>query len=373
MKIFTKLICLLVVLSIVICFAGCEDSRNSNPTIESTQTEPSTGGDFLSPPTYSVSIDHNALPFTLAEKITPAELALYKNIVKTYLNFGNAVKFDETVKYGVVLKLIEAYFPVIYCDTDGAVVNIENNTIGWTYTVKTKAEHDKAVNDFTKKAEAFLTGLRYDDSDTEVAMVVYERLYKNLEFKEILPTEEDTEEPEEPTEENTEEDTEETTEPEPEPEPVLPNSPFSPLYHKKGDGEMLTKAYCYLLTQLGIDSIDLYCDYLGELGPTKFHFMAVKLENKWYYSDPAEGVKNDSFTRFAFDQTVLDGFGFSAPVNTIFSSFTEETLDTIIICDSNRFYDLTSGANKVELDTMNNTLLFETDIGEKWNFTRLHG
>ncbi len=362
MRSFKKLACILLAATLIIsCLSGCEENRNTDPTIDAPITHPSTGGDFLQSPTYSVAIDHTALPFTLSERIGEKELALYKKAVKTYLDFGSSVEFEAGVKYGAVIKLIEAYFPVIYCDTAGVTVNVENNTIGWTFSSETKAQHDKAVADFTAKAEGFLTDLRYDDSDTEIAMVIYERLYNNIEYNEAGTAPAETEKPAE------------GADGEAEPETVLPNSPFSPLFHKKGDSEMLSKAYCYLLTQAGIDALDLYCDFEAELGPSKFFFMALKLEGKWYYSDPAEGVRYDSFTRFAFSDSVLSGFGMSAPANLLYSAFSKEPLSGVIVCDSERFFDLTGGANKVELNTAKDSMLFETDIGTKWNFTRLHG
>ncbi|MBQ9769146.1 MAG: hypothetical protein IJW27_02970 [Clostridia bacterium] len=363
MNIFFKILAAaMALLMLTACLSGCEDKRNTNPTIDAPDTEPSTGGDFIKPPVYTVAIDHEALPISLKAQIGKAELDLYKKIVKTYLDFGNSVPFEAGVKYGAVIKLIEAYFPVIYSDTDGAKVNVENNTVGWTYKVETKADHDKAVKAFTDKATEYLTGLRFDDSDTEVAMVIYEKLYKTIEYDELtLPAEE----PEKPAEgENAEEK---------EPEPVYPKSLYTPIVHKKGNAEMLSKAYCYLLTQAGIDALDLLCTFEGETGPQNFDFLAVKLEDKWYYSDPAEGVRYDSFTRFAFSDTELSGMGLTAPANALWKAFSAVGLETVIVCDSNRFFDLTSGANKVELNTAKDSMLFEPYIGTKWNFTRLHG
>ncbi len=345
------------------CLSGCEDKRNTDPTIDAPDAGPSTGGDFIKPPVYTVAIDHEALPISLKAQIGKAELDLYKKIVKTYLDFGNSVPFEAGVKYGAVIKLIEAYFPVIYSDTDGAKVNVENNTVGWTYKVETKADHDKAVKAFTDKATEYLTGLRFDDSDTEVAMVIYEKLYKTIEYDELTSPAEEPEKPADAEEEETEK----------EPEPVYPKSLYTPIVHKKGNAEMLSKAYCYLLTQAGIDALDLLCTFEGETGPQNFDFLAVKLEDKWYYSDPAEGVRYDSFTRFAFSDTELSGMGLKSPANALWKAFSEVGLETVIICDSNRFFDLTSGANKVELNTAKDSMLFETDIGTKWNFTRLHG
>ena len=97
------------------------------------------------------------------------------------------------------------------------------------------------------------------------------------------------------------------------------------------------------------------------------------LEDKWYYSDPADGVRYDSFTRFAFSNTELIGMGLTVPTNALWKAFSKVQLETLIVCDSDRFFDLTSGANKVELNTAKDSMLFETDIGTKWNFTRLHG
>ena len=334
---------------ITACLSGCGDKRNTDPTIDAPDAEPSTGGDFIKPPVYTVAIDHEALPITLKAQIGKAELDLYKKIVKAYLDFGNSVPFESGVKYGAVIKIIEAYFPVIYSDTDGAKVNVENNTVGWTYKVETKADHDKAVKAFTDKATEYLTGLRFDDSDTEVAMVIYEKLYKTIEYDELTPP---AKKPE---------------------KPVYPKSLYTPIVHKKGNAEMLSKAYCYLLTQAGIDALDLRCTFDGETGPQNFDFLAVKLEDKWYYSDPAEGVRYDSFTRFAFSDTELSGMGLKSPTNALFKAFSGKETGTVIVCDSNRFFDLTSGANKVELNTAKDSMLFETDIGTKWNFTRLHG
>ncbi len=360
----------MALIMITACLSGCDDERNANPTIDAPEAQPSTGGDYIKSPVYTVAVDHEALPISLKAQIGEAELALYKKIVKTYLNFGNTVPFEAEVKYGAVIKLIEAYFPVIYSDTDGALVNVENNTIGWTYKVKTKADHDKAVKAFTDKVTEYLTGLRFDDSDTEVAMVIYEKLYKTVEYDEFTSP---AEKPEENPEEEPTEGEEEPEEEEKEPEPVYPNSLYTPLIHKKGNANMLSKAYCYLLTQAGIDAIDLLSTYEGESGQLNFEFSAVKLEDKWYYSDPADGVRYDSFTRFAFSNTELIGMGLTVPTNALWKAFSKVQLETLIVCDSDRFFDLTSGANKVELNTAKDSMLFETDIGTKWNFTRLHG
>ena len=362
MKLLFKILAASMALTLLIaCLSGCEDKRNTNPTIDAPVTEPSTGGDFIQSPVYTVAIDHEALPISLKAQIGKAELDLYKQIVKTYLDFGNTVKFEKGVKYGAVIKLLEVYFPVIHSDTDGALVNVENNTIGWTYKSETKADHDKAIKAFTDKATEYLTGLRFDDSDTEIAMVIYEKLYKTVEFDEFTPPEEEAEKPSE------EEDEEK------EPEPVYPKSLYTPIVHKKGNADMLSKAYCFLLTQAGIDAIDLVSTFEGESGTQNFEFLAVKLEDKWYYSDPAEGVRYDSFTRFAFSDTELSGMGLTVPTNALWKAFSKVQLETLIVCDSDRFFDLTSGANTVELNTAKDSMLFETDIGTKWNFTRLHG
>ena len=65
--------------------------------------------------------------------------------------------------------------------------------------------------------------------------------------------------------------------------------------------------------------------------------------------------------------------GLTVPTNALWKAFSKVQLETLIVCDSDRFFDLTSGANKVELNTAKDSMLFETDIGTKWNFTRLHG
>ena len=343
-KIFALLVAGILIIS---CFSGCDERSHTNPTIDAPSAPQSTGGDFLNSPVYTPELDHQRLPDTIASVLPEKELELYKKVVKTYLDFGNAVEFDPEVKYGAVIKLIEAYCPVIYSDTEGVSVNVENNTIGWTYTSKTKEEHDAAVKAFTEKAKGFLFELRFDDGEAEKAMVLYERLYKNVAYFE----------PENGDEE----------------EEVLYNSAYSPIVKKKGDAEMLSKAYCYLLNQAGISALDAKSQLKNGDSSEYLMLTALKLDDEWFYADAAEGVSYKNFTRFGFSNAILNNLNSKTPENTLFSSFSEKKLSKVIKCSSDRFFDLSGGANNVVLDTKNDSMIYTDDVGTKWNFTRLKG
>ena len=88
LAVFTALI------MITSCLSGCEDKRNTDPTIDAPDAGPSTGGDFIKPPVYTVAIDHEALPISLKAQIGKAELALMKPHA-IIVNMGRGGIVDE--------------------------------------------------------------------------------------------------------------------------------------------------------------------------------------------------------------------------------------------------------------------------------------
>ena len=109
----------------------------------------------------------------------------YLEFVDAFLNYKTSIKCPNKNYADYLFSILDYQFPVFFADGEydfSKVYNRENKTMNWSYTSKSKEEHNKLIKDFEKEANKFLEGVNEKQSDSKKAQTIYHNLSKVISY-----------------------------------------------------------------------------------------------------------------------------------------------------------------------------------------------
>lgn len=112
-------------------------------------------------------------------------ISFYLDFIDAFLNFKTSIKCPKKYYASYLFMILDYEFPVFYADGTYDYINSydsDTKTINWSYTVKSKKEHDKLISDFEKDANDLLKGVKENFSDNEKAKTIYHNLVSVISY-----------------------------------------------------------------------------------------------------------------------------------------------------------------------------------------------
>ena len=109
----------------------------------------------------------------------------YLEFVDAFLNYKTSIKCPKKKYADYLFSILDYQFPVFFADgiyDFSKIYNKENNTINWSYTSKSKEEHDRLIKNFETEANKFLEGVNEKQSDSKKAQTIYHNLSKTISY-----------------------------------------------------------------------------------------------------------------------------------------------------------------------------------------------
>ncbi len=325
------------------------NSSSDNSTVSSLP-ETSQAPEIDNTPSYKPKLNYFYLPADASEIYnseaggTSGNVELYKDIVNAYINYETTVPFDtRTQNPHYVLNMVRFHCPVFFADTYIDVDYADYNTdkLKITYTSKSKAEHNKIIENFENACMPLIAGLS-SETETERALVCYYRYVQTLNYDDALNDFDSSR--------------------------FYLYAPDNPRYdegykaivNKTGVCSSFSIAYSFLLSQLNIDSYTIFA-----AGKTNSHaWTMLKLNDKWYFADPTfdadwpQGKNSISNFGVPAQQRILFGYN---PENYFISNTSDNPFSYNV--NDFRFIKLTQGAYWPEFNLETNTMIYKDAKG----------
>ncbi|MBQ8740558.1 MAG: hypothetical protein IJY79_03285 [Clostridia bacterium] len=321
-----------------------DNNSNNNSTVSSLpQASQTTETDNT--PSYKPKLNYYYLPADASEIYKTSEnLELYRDIVSAYLNYETTVPFDtRTQGPHYVLNMVRFHCPIFFADTyiDVDFADYNTDKLKITYTSKSKAEHNKIIEDFENACMPLIAGLS-SETETERALVCYYRYVQTLNYDDALNDFDSSR--------------------------FYLYAPDNPRYdegykaivNKTGVCSSFSIAYSFLLSQLNIDSYTIFA-----AGKTDSHaWTMLKLNDKWYFADPTfdadwpQGENSISNFGVPAQQRILFGYN---PENYFISNTSDNPFSYNV--NDFRFIKLTQGAYSPEFNLETNTMIYKDTKG----------
>ena len=109
----------------------------------------------------------------------------YLEFVEAFLNYETSIKCPKKTYADYLFSILDYQFPAFFADgiyDFSKVYNKDNKTVNWSYTSKSKEEHNKLINNFEKEANKFLEGVNKNQSDSKKAQTIYHNLSKVISY-----------------------------------------------------------------------------------------------------------------------------------------------------------------------------------------------
>lgn len=195
----------------------------------------------------------------------------YLEFVSAFLNYKTSIPCPKKNYADYLFSILDYEFPVFYADgvyDYTTTYDKTNKTVNWKYTSKSKEEHDKLINNFSKEANKFLEGVNFSQSDNKKAQIIYHNLSKSISYDyEALET--------------------------------FKNAESYYVYTKHtGICHSFAFAYDQLLTQVGIEStLATGQSKIASLGHV---WSVIKIDGTYYFADPTYEISYQNGTSYAF-------------------------------------------------------------------------
>ena len=109
----------------------------------------------------------------------------YLEFVDAFLNYETSIKCPKKSYADFLFSILDYQFPVFYADgvyDFSNTYNKNNKTINWSYTSKSKSEHDKLIKNFETEANKFLEGVNESQTEAKKAQTIYHNLSKVITY-----------------------------------------------------------------------------------------------------------------------------------------------------------------------------------------------
>ncbi len=298
---------------------------------------------------YTPVLDYLTLP-AQAQTVYGAEnIALYKSIVKAFLEYKTSVPFNTaTQNPHQVMTMLHFHCPIFFADTYIDVDYADYNTdkVKITYTSKSKAEHEQYIKKFEDACKVYLQGLSSGDTDAERALICYSRYIKNLRYDYDLVgldyTDSNLYARDNPRYKET----------------------YDAIVNRTGVCSGFAKAYSFLLGQLDIPAYTIFAGHKAE--DVGHAWSMMQLGGKWYFADPTwdAGSETDGSIRY-FGVTTLERAGKGYPLgNYEISGLPMPDISDIAYIRDTRFHKLWGGAYDLEFNRDANTVTYKNKEGQ---------
>ena len=326
------------------------NNSSNNSTVSSLPETSQTIETDNNTPSYKPKLNYYYLPADASEIYnseaggTSGSLELYRDIVSAYINYETSVPFDtRTQDPHYVLNMVRFHCPVFFADTyiDVDYADYSTGKLKITYTSKSKAEHNKIIENFENACIPLIDGLS-SETETERALICYYRYVQTLNYDDALNDFDSSR--------------------------FYLYAPDNPRYdegykaimNKTGVCSSFSIAYSFLLSQLNIDSYTIFA-----AGKTDSHaWTMLKLNDKWYFADPTfdadwpQGKNSISNFGVPAQQRILFGYN---PENYFISNTSDNPFSYNV--NDFRFIKLTQGAYLPEFNLETNTMIYKDAKG----------
>jgi hypothetical protein len=227
----------------------------------------------------------------------------------------------------------------MYCDLydEGPYVDVSNGVIRFDYESSDRQDHDQRIEDFKKMAEEFLKDFNRTDTDTERALLIYERLLASMKYDSSLDEEDAY-------------------------LSKMMRSGYYAIVYGEGMSETFANAYCFLLAQTDVDAVTVYSVYSQNENVTHY-WTAVNLDSNWYYADLSLDLDGRSMTHFGMIDAEMSDIGYSEAENEALTRYTGKHIKDLIDTLDSKFHVLHGGAYEAVLDRDADTVTFKDSNG----------
>lgn len=198
-------------------------------------------------------------------------IEFYLEFVDAFLNYETSIKCPNKNYADFLFSILDYSFPVFYADgiyDFSEVYNKKDKTISWSYTTKSKKEHDKLIKEFESSANEFLKEVKSTDSEAKKAQTIYHNLSKVITYNyTALETFENAE---------------------------------SYYVYVKHLGICHSFAYAYnqLLTQVGVEST--IASGIAENQTIGHIWSVIKVDGEYYFADPTYEISYKNGTDYLY-------------------------------------------------------------------------
>ncbi len=298
---------------------------------------------------YTPVLDYLTLP-AQAQTVYGAEnIALYKSIVKAFLQYKTSVPFNTaTQNPHQVMYMLHFHCPIFFVDTyiDVDFADYGTDKIRITYTSKSKSEHLQLIKKFEDACKVYLQGLSNSDTDAERALICYSRYIKNLRYDHNLADVDY-----------------DTLNPYARDNPRYKET-YNAIVNGTGVCSGFAKAYSFLLGQLGVSA---YTIYAGHSTKDEGHaWSMMQLGGKWYFADPtwdAASETDGSIRYFGVQTLERAGHGYKVEGYEISDLPMPNFKDFVTVRDL-RFQPLWGGAYNLEFNRDANAVTYKNKDGQ---------
>lgn len=306
-------------------------SEKPQPQISEKPPEPFSPQQTPEPVDYEVN--YSAIPEAIMPKLTEADKAAYKAVVRAYFNYETEAEFAASDKIQSLKQLLELCCPVFYSDVEEDSIQISGNRILWEYS-DSQQEHNRNIEIFENVINEYRSYAEKSDNDTTKALLLYKLFCSRVIY-------------DNPTEDYLKGEA-------PRPDKMCDNC-IDVFLSGRGICHCLARGYAFLLNQTGIEAFTADAD--GGVG--HHEWTVLKLDGKWYYADPTwdRGGKKLYYFGMTADRRAADGYLLE---NTEYFAGGDFPMENDFSITDTRFKMLYTGqcsGEFYEIDVKNNLIL----------------